>query len=113
MSLAATYEGKLMFPSDYLSAVELQGKDCPVEIESISNPELRLEGGATAKRWTIGFKGKQKKFVLNKTNAKTIIKLHGNEAKSWIGKTVVLYPTKCKLKGETVDCIRIRDKVNA
>ncbi len=103
-----TLEGRLLFPSNYLCAEDLQGRDAVVEIDSVGTDDLRVEGGATKRSFLIGFRGKQKKLVCNKTNATMIASIHGQEAKSWVGKRITLYPTKTKLKKEMVPCVRVR-----
>ena len=103
---------------EYLCAADLQGRDVTLTIESLSKEELRVEGGMEDK-WTLRFVEMEsrrrkdpdaiaKKLVLNKTNAKTIAKLLGNETDGWKGKAITVYPTTCKAFGETVDCIRVR-----
>lgn len=53
----------------------------------------------------------RKPLVCGSTNAKTIATLAGsNHIEKWIGLRVTLYPTTTKVKGELVDCIRIRPR---
>jgi hypothetical protein len=49
-------------------------------------------------------------FVLNRTNLKRIIDLHGKETDEWMGKQITLYPSETEFGGRTVDCIRVRKK---
>jgi len=105
----AMLDGALMFPSDYVCATELKGKDVAVTIAGVKREELMIEGGVKKPGVIVWFKESPKKLVLNKTNSNTVAGLHGSEAKQWVGKRVTLYPTTCKCKGKTVDCIRIRD----
>lgn len=104
---------KLMFPSRYLDAATLQGKDVIVEIESVSMETLEGEKGEKDSKPCVRLKGKRKIWVLNKTNAKIIAKLHGNEVDDWRGKLVALYPTTCDAFGERVECVRVRPKAPA
>ena len=61
-------------------------KPAKVIIESIEvvefdeGPKLRLN-----------FKGKEKHLICNKTNARTIASMHGNDTDGWVGKEIVLY----------------------
>jgi hypothetical protein len=103
--------GSLMFPNEYLGAEDLQGQDVTVTIASISQSDLRVESGGTESKFVMMFKGKKKKFVLNKTNAVAIAALHGKQADDWIGKRITLYPTTCPAFGAIVDCIRVRNRV--
>lgn len=98
---------KLLYPSKYLAACDLTGKDVKVTVESIKVEEVKTEEGAE-KKVIIRFTGKQKAMILNKTNAKTIAKRYGNDTDDWIGKAVTLYPTTCQAFGEEMECLRIR-----
>lgn len=99
-----------MFPNEYLGAHEFLGRDVTKTIKSVAIEELRVTGGKKERRPVITFSDAKKRFVLNKTNAKSIAKLHGNDTKDWTGKQITMYPTRCMLKKEEVDCIRIREK---
>lgn len=99
----------LLFPSKYLSADDLRGKDHVVVIDAISpRDELQRQGGKKEYKPVIRFKGRNKALVLNKTNARTIAKLYGNEVTAWIGKAITLYPTRVQFGGSDVDAIRVR-----
>ena len=95
---------------EYLFAHDLLGRDVTVKIEKVWGAEVTGEGGLKAKKPIVKFVGKDKKLVLAVTNAKTIATLYGNEINNWIGKSVTLYPTVTSLKGQEVDCIRIRNR---
>lgn len=112
--MTATAEGhwRLLFPTDYVAAPELKGKDANVTIKSVSVEELPLAGRSdTERRPVIRFAETPKKLVLNKTNAKVLAKLLGPELREWVGKRITLYPTTTKFGPETVDCIRVRPKL--
>lgn len=113
MGSGITENGKLVFPSQYLAAPDLQGRDVTIQIESTTVEMLMIEGGKKKKSLIINIKGKDKKFVANTTNQKTIKGLYGPEIMDWAGKKITLYPTKCSLAGKQVDCIRIREAVPA
>jgi hypothetical protein len=49
-------------------------------------------------------------LLLNKTNAKTIARLYGNNPSAWTGKLITLFPATTSVGGEDVDCIRIRNE---
>lgn len=49
-------------------------------------------------------------LLLNKTNAKTIARLYGNNPTAWIGKLITLFPSQTSVGGEDVDCIRVRNE---
>jgi hypothetical protein len=99
---------RLLHPRNYLSAADLDGKDFTLTILSISHEELTMEGGKKDVQPVITFDKAKKKFVLNRTNAKTIAGQYGPDVDQWVGKPITLYPTTTKAKGEITDCIRIR-----
>jgi hypothetical protein len=106
----------LMFPSSYIRAADLQGKDVTLTICSVKIETLTMQGGRKEKKPVIRFtemekrgSDKTKALVCNKTNAKTIIGLYGTETDDWIGRKITLYPTVTKFGKETHECIRIRD----
>ena len=49
-------------------------------------------------------------LALNKTNAKAIARLYGNDPRKWAGHLIALYATTTDVGGETKDCIRIRNE---
>lgn len=49
-------------------------------------------------------------LALNKTNAKTIAQLYGNNPSQWAGHLITLYPTTTDVAGRTEDCIRVRNE---
>ena len=49
-----------------------------------------------------------KGLVLNVTNAKTIVKVYGDDTANWTGRPIEIYPTQVEFKGDLVDGIRIR-----
>ena len=107
------YEGNadLLFPSDYIRAADLMGNDVTLTITSVEkNAELSMAGGIKKKKPIVHFKETEKMLVLNKTNKDAIISHYGNVVAEWKGKKVTVYATTCSMKGETVDCARVREK---
>jgi hypothetical protein len=102
--------GKLMFPSDYVAAVEFRGKDVTLTVAGVQMEGL-MRQGARQKEFKpiLLFKETKKKLVLNKTNAGIIADLYGTNAESWVGHRVTFYPTTTQCGRNTVDCIRVRD----
>jgi len=109
----------LLFPNAYLSADDFRGADVTMTIARLTVEDLRTNGGSTEKKPCLYFveiedkhkRGRMddnKKLVLNKTNAKTIAAMYGNETDDWVGKRITLYPTTTKFGRDTVDCIRVR-----
>ncbi len=111
--MKALLDGTLMFPSEYLAAVEFGGKDVTLTISNVELAELRMKDNSTQKKPILHFNGTAKKMVLNKTNSNQIAELHGAEARNWVGKRITLYPTTCQSFGKISDCIRVRNRVPA
>ena len=50
-------------------------------------------------------------MILNRTNCKTISKVCGSPyIEQWTGHRIQIYATTTRMAGETVECLRIRDK---
>lgn len=92
------------FPSKYLSAADLNGKEVPVTIENVVQEQMR---DGTLKL-VVYFEGKKKGLALNKVNANRIAARHGDETDEWAGIPVILYPDITEYQGKPVDCIRVR-----
>ncbi len=100
----------LLYPSKYLKAADLRGRDAVVTIKSLDPAsELNMRGGKTEKKPVISFVESDKLFCLCKTNAKSIAKVYGSELENWLGKRITIYPTKVAFGGNTVDAVRIRE----
>ena len=97
-----------MYPSRYLKASDLKGRQPTVVIASI---ETELVGQDKQKRWVIYFQGHEKGLVCNKTNAISIGKLYGEDNVEWIGKEITLFSVMVDFQGETRDAIRVKAPV--
>lgn len=113
---------RLLYPSLYLGAVDLHGKDVTLTIRRVVVEPLKTDRGeerkpvvyfeeTKAKADKAGTPDKEKRMVLNKTNAMQIAALHGNEVDDWAGKPVTFYPTQAPAFGKIVDCVRVRSTV--
>lgn len=111
MASKVTLNNTLLFPSDYLSAVEFLGRDVTLTVARVFIDELKMRGGKSEQKPVLTFKETKKKLVLNKTNADSIAVMYGSEAGAWVGKRVTFYPTKTQCGRDTVDCIRVRETV--
>jgi len=103
----------LLFPSDYLKAGDLGGRDVVLTIKDIE-PRHKLkttDGKAQAKPLIHFAEANTKPMVLNKTNAKVLRKLYGSEATAWIDRRVALYSAEVEAFGDVVDAIRFRKSV--
>ena len=100
---------KLMYPSEYLNAADLQGKDVRVTIERIALEDVPGADGTKKKKPVVYFKGAHKRLPLPKTCAKVLAGAFGNDTDEWVGKTVTVFPTECMAFGQQVECVRIRN----
>jgi hypothetical protein len=94
------------FPSNFLKASDLGGKEVIVTIREV---KFEAVGREREMKAVVYFEGKEKGIVLNKTNAKKIIEISGAAmTEEWPGTKVKIYPTETEFGGETVDCIRVK-----
>ena len=91
------------FPSKYVQAADLQGREASVRIR-----EVKLENIRGRKAPVLFFEGKTKGLVLNKTNAAAIAVLYSEETDGWAGKEITIYPTMVEFQGRMVQSIRVK-----
>lgn len=91
------------FPSSYLKAADLQGRNALV---TMSHAVFETIG--TDKKLVLFFQGKEKGLVLNKTNANNIAIAYGDNTEDWQGQQVVLFEAMVDYQGKTVPAIRVR-----
>lgn len=99
---------ELLFPSEYLKAVDLRGQEVVAVIEKVYVDELRGTEGQRKKKLLIRFKGKDKKLVCNITNARAIAEVWGREVDDWPGKPIILRAQRVEGFGKMVDAIRVK-----
>lgn len=97
-----------MFPSKFLKAADLQGQAHVLVMDRLEYSNLAPENQPEDMKWVLFFQGKDRGLVLNVTNTKRLGEIHGEDTDDWSGKEIVLYPDKTDLKGQMVDCIRVR-----
>jgi len=95
---------------NYIGAYSLpDGKDLVVEITDVKRETVKGEGGKVDE-CTVAYLKNQKPMILNATNSKMIAKIYSTPyVEEWIGKKITLYVSITSLKGETVECLRIRN----
>lgn len=91
------------FPSQYLKAADLQGREIPVTMARVV-----MEKVGTDQKPVLYFQGKDRGVALNKTNSMTIASVYGSNTDTWPGKQVVLFPAWVDYQGKQVQAIRIR-----
>lgn len=96
-----------VYSGNYLKADDLQGKRVPVRISHVSVKEFEGDKGMERKL-VLGFDGKDKCLVANKTNAAIIAENVGSQnTDDWIGATIMLEPRKVEFAGKLVPAIRV------
>lgn len=105
---------ELMFPSAYLKAADLKGKDGTVTISGVVQEPLVLVGGKKETKWIISFaemdkrpKDQRKRLVASKTNIYRIAWHLGNRFGDWVGQKICIGPREVPFGKETVDAIRV------
>jgi hypothetical protein len=93
------------FPSKYLRAADLDGRQVTVEIAHV---ELEEVGTGEEPKPVLYFQGKAKGVVLNKTNANTIASAYGDDTESWAGQHVTLFSAHVDFQGRSVEAIRVK-----
>lgn len=91
------------FPSNYIAASDLDGNNVTVTMKSVE-----LEKVGDDNKPVVYFKGKAKGLILNKTNAKNIATVYGDDMDDWEGQEIVLFPAMVDFQGKTVEAIRVR-----
>lgn len=103
--------------SQWLTSDDLQARgnnELTVKIQEVQLfRDVKFEGGRS-KDVAIGLKFEKlsRVLLLNATNRKALNAMFGKVAKAWFGQTITLYVTQTRLAGETVDCLRIRNKAS-
>ena len=97
---------------DYIGAYSLpNGKDMTVRIIDVKKQMVTGLGGRK-EECTVAALENNKPIILNSTNSRTIQNLYDTPyIEDWKGKEITLFAAKTKLKGEDVECIRIRPKI--
>ena len=94
------------FPSDFLKAEDLKGRSVTCTINNAKIEDIG-QGPSRERKIIVSFVGKDKKLVCNKTNARTIGSLHGEEIDNWPGKKITLAPREVEFQGAMVWAIRV------
>ena len=90
------------FPStsNFLKKEDLP-KPAKVMIKSIDLMEFDQDG-KTQRKLVLEFEGKEKKLACNKTNARTIAAMLGDETDNWKGKEITLYNDPTVAMGDQI-----------
>lgn len=96
-------KGSDIFPSKYIKADDLNGRDVAVAIDHADIEKLGDEA-----KLVLYFKNKEKGMICNKTNFNRIAYLYGDETDDWPGKEIVLTSEFVEFQGKTVKGLRVR-----
>lgn len=90
------------FPSKYMKATDLAGREWNLSMSHVSMEEI---GGD--QKPVLYFAGAEKGLVLNKINTEMIITMYGDETDTWQGQPLSIKPDKTQFNARIVDCIRV------
>lgn len=104
------------FPSKYLQTSDFYEVDPYGKVIKDLQPIVTIEsvtyeavGQERDKRGVLYFKGKDKGFILNRTNANTITQLfRSGNTDDWIGQSIQLYGTTTPYGAKVVPCLRVK-----
>jgi hypothetical protein len=84
-----------VYPSPWLRPEDLAGAARRVQVESVDVQGFRQRDGSTQEKIVVGFLGKQKRMILNVTQARALAEVAGSEEiDRWAGVQVVLTPAR-------------------
>ena len=91
------------FPSKYLKAADLQGREVRVTMQNVEREQLGDDN-----KPVVYFKGKEKGLYLNKTNATTISNAYGDDTEDWFDQPLILFSVMVDFQGKVGPAIRCR-----
>ena len=92
-----------LYPSRFLRCADLNGKPMRVTISGIAREDV---GGEP--KVIMSFTDGTKQLILNKTNARAVARILGDETRGWAGHDILLTPAQVDFKGDIVDAIRVK-----
>lgn len=95
ISVAAVY------PSPWISPDDI-ARPTTVIVTAVTVEEFRLPDGSKQHKIVLAFKGARKRLPLNKTQAKALAGLLGDNAEAWAGRTIILAPAVAPNRKATI-----------
>lgn len=99
-----------LYPSKFLKAADLNGKQVTVTISKLVMEEMGF-GSEKESKPCLYFEKATKSLVLNRTNAMTISKLYGLESDLWTGKRITLIAVNVRAFGQMHETVRVKDSI--
>lgn len=96
------------FPSNYLRAADLNGRELVVTIDRVEEAEFENDGKKKIKPVVYFRDEGVKPMVTNKTNFLLIAGICGEDDNAWPGKKICLYPDMVAFKGNVSEAIRVK-----
>jgi len=91
-----------LYPSRFFRYADLDGKPMRVTISGVAREDVFSES-----KVILSF-ADGKELILNKTNARSIARILGDETSAWDGHDIMLVPAQVPFKGDIVDAIRVK-----
>jgi hypothetical protein len=98
-----------LFPSNFLRAADLGGKEVDVTIDKVTTQEFEEDGKKRMKPVVHFRNAGLKPLVCNKTNAMLIATALGSkDPRTWPSKQIRLYPDLISFKGKVNETVRVK-----
>lgn len=94
------------FKSKFLKSSDLDDEDMILTIKKVEAEQF--EGDLKPVVW---FEETKKGLVLNRTNFRSIVQLHGQSTDTWVGKRIALFEVEVSFRSTPIMAIRIRLRV--
>lgn len=92
-----------IFPSKYIKAADLKGREHTVVIAKCEIEKLGEDN-----KLVIYFQSREKGLVCNRTNADRIAYLYGSNTDAWTGREIILYPDMVNFQGKVTEAVRVK-----
>jgi hypothetical protein len=99
--LASSYDQSKFFRAEDLT------EETTLRMKSVTE-EMVGQGADQEKKLVVWFTNSKKGLALNRTNNRTIRGAYGDDTAGWIGKLIVVFPTKADFRGRLVGALRVR-----
>lgn len=97
----------LLYPSRFVKAADLGGKDVTKTIRAVKVEELG-EGDQKKGKVVVTFDDSKKQWVMPRTCGEALKLMFGRETNAWIGKRVTLFSKMVDSFGDEVPAVRVR-----